>query len=320
MKKLIALGTLVAFNFIGPWGCGHITNPTSPMSKSTTTSATIPNPIFASAWSSAGSTAFVNPQGIALDSNHNVYVTDLYLGEVFEFDENGNLLAQWGNTGSNPLNEPMGIVIENGNIYVADAANARIVEFSSTGSVLAELTPTTPDGSYLFNYPTGVSVDNLGNLYVADNTDEVYEFNASLQLVAQWGVSGATQGLFNYPVVAVEDSLDNVYVANNNADNVIKFNINTGAVSKWGQSGQQNGQFNGPSDVKLDVNGNVYVVDSGNNRIQIFNASGSFLSVFGDVQNSTQGLNLPESMAIDSNGTAYVVDNGNNRIVKYTLN
>ena len=320
MKNFSALTILAALTFIGSWGCGHITNPTSPMSKSNTTSATIPNPVYTSAWSNAGSTAFVNPQGIAVDINHYVYVTDLYLGEVFKFDENGSLLAQWGNTGADPLNEPMGIAVENGNIYVADAANARIVEYSPTGEILAKLTPTTADGNYLFDYPTGISFDTLGNLYVADNTNEVYEFNTSLQLVNQWGNNGATRGLFNYPVDAVEDSSGNVYVANNNMDNVIKFNINTSLASTWGQSGQQNGQFNGPSDVALDSSGDVYVVDTGNNRVQIFDASGAYLSQFGNVLNSTQGLNFPESMAIDTNGTVYVVDNGNNRIVKYTLN
>ncbi len=319
MKKFFSLSVLVILITQGPWGCGHIQNPTSPLVKSSNEPSTTPNPSYVAAWSKAGSVSFVNPQCVAVDENNNIYVTDMYLGEVFKFGTNGNLLAQWSNTGTNILNEPNGIMVENGNIYVADSGNDRIVEFDPNGNMLAQLCPAGSDGYDLFVYPTGISFDPSGNLYVADNSDQVYQFNSSLQLSAQWGVSGSTNGAFNYPVVSAEDGLGNVYIVNNNADNIVKFNPALNNVATWGRIGSQNGQFEGPNDVKLDSNGNVYVVDTGNNRIEVFTTTGTYQIQWGNVSNS-QGLNGPTGIALDSNGNAYVVDNGNNRIVKYTLN
>ncbi len=322
MKKFFSLSALASFLLVGPWGCSHMPNPTAPIVKSSDSqnqASTVPNPSYVAAWSQAGSISFVNPQDVAVDGNNNVYVTDAGLGEIFKFDSNGNLLAQWGNTGANALDEPNGVVVENGNIYVADSGNDRIVEFDPNGDMLAQLCPVTSDGYDLFIYPTGISFDPSGNLYVADNSDQVYQFNSSLQMTAQWGTSGTTNGVFNYPVVSVEDGSGNVYVVNNNSDNVVKFNPATNSVATWGQSGGQNGQFEGPNDVKLDPNGNVYVVDTDNNRIEVLSTSGAYQTQWGNVSGS-QGLNGPTGIALDSNGNAYVVDNGNNRIVKYALN
>src|SRR5579871_350891 len=317
MKKSFSLTALMTLSLLGPFGCGHVMNPLTPTTTAITTTAKIPSPIYKAAWNKAGTISFSNPQCIAVDANGNFYVTDMSSNEVFKLDSNGNLLTQWGNTGTDTLDQPSGIAIHNNNVFVADSSNARVVEYDLSGNIVNELMPPGPDGYSLFVYPTGISFDNAGNMYVADNSDEVYEFNSTVQLIGQWGVSGATNGIFDYPIAATEDGSGNVYVANYNPDNIVKLNAATGTVSVWGKSGSQSGQFYGPTDVKLDANGNVYVVDSGNNRIQVFNANGSYLTQWGNTPNTTQGLNGPNSMAIDSNGNIYVVDNGNSRIVKY---
>jgi len=293
--------------------------PTSPAAQTKTITAPVvaATPAFVSSWTSAGSTSLINPQGIALDANGNIYVTDLYLAKVVKYDANGTLLADWGSRSGVTLSEPTGIAVQNGNIFVADSSNARVVEFDANGNFVAQVNPTDTDGSPLFVYPTGVSFDKQGNLYVSDNSDEVYQFNNSLQLTGQWG-TGSTQGIFDYPVVSAEDGFGNIYVANNNSDRITKLTPSTNAISTWGTFGTQQGQFDGPVDLKLDASGNVYVVDTGNNRIQEFTASGAFLSQFGADSNNVQGLNGPTGMAIDGNGNIYVVDNGNARIVKYS--
>jgi tripartite motif-containing protein 71 len=320
MKKLFLL-SIVSLSLAGPWGCGRMSSPTSPASQnnSSITASTVPQAVYASAWSAAGTGHLINPEGIAVDASHNVYATDMYLDEVFKYDGNGNPLAQWGNSGDTTLDQPQGVAVYNGNVYVADGSNARVVEYDPNGNVLALVRPESADGG-LFTYPTGISFDQAGNMYVSDNSDEVYEFNSSLQLTNQWGASGFTQGLFNYPVVSAEDNSGDIYVVDNNSDNVVKFNPRQGTSSTWGQSGSQAGQFDGPSDVKLDSQGNVYVVDTGNNRVEVFNSNGTYLTQWGQGGSSSQNLNGPESMSIDSNNNVYVVDNGNQRVVKYTLN
>ena len=304
--------------FLGPWGCSKVFTPLSPNHISTPSS--VPTPKYSAAWTKAGSAPLSSPQGIAVDANGNVYVVDTNWDEVFKFDANGSLLAQWGNTGNITLDLPSGAAVYNGNLYVADSGNERVVEYDTNGNVLAVLSPTASDGALLFAYPTGVSFDKQGNLYVSDNSDAVYEFNASLHLTAQWGTSGATQGVFNYPVVSVEDGSGNIYVANNNSDNIVKVDSQTNTATTWGQAGGQNGQFNGPSGIQLDSNGNVYVVDTGNDRVQMFNSNGTYMTLWGQGSDSSQNLNQPNSIALDGNGNAYVADTGNARVVKYSMN
>lgn len=321
MKKTF-LFLISILGLLGPIGCGKLQMPTTPTIQSKSVSTPVPStvPQFTGSWSKAGSTPLVNPQGIAVDASGNIYVTDLDLNQVFKFDPNGNLIAQMGNRNGTALDQPTGITVENGNIFVADSSNARVIEYDSNGNYIAQVCPKDANGDLLFLYPTGVSFDKQGNLYVSDNSDEVFEFNSSFQLVNAWGANGATNGIFNYPVVSAEDGNGNVFVVNNNSDQVTKFNPATNTIFSWGSYGVQNGFFDGPSDVKLDPSGNVYVVDSGNNRIQVFTNSGTYLSQFGASSDPTQSLNGPNGLAIDTNGNIYVVDNGNTRIVKYAQN
>ena len=316
MKKLFFLGTLILSLMGGPWGCGKMMSPISPTAQnapaqSPTATGT---PVYSSQWTMADSQPLSNPLGIAVDGSNNVYVTDADLDEVLKYDANGNLLSHWGNVGQTTLDQPSGIAVKNGNVYVADSANSRVVEYDSNGTVLGIIQPVNGE-YYTFVYPTGISFDAAGNLYVSDNSDAVYQFDNSSHLTAQWTANGS----LNFPVVSLEDASGNVYVANYNSNNIVKFNPQLGTVSTWGQSGTQTGRFNGPSDVKLDPNGNVAVVDTDNNRIQVFSTAGTFLTQWGQDTNSANSLNSPNSLAYDSNGNVFVVDSGNSRVVKYTV-
>ena len=45
--------------------------------------------------------SFLSPQHLAIDSENNVYVTDLGNSRVQKFDSAGNFLNEWGNRGTN---------------------------------------------------------------------------------------------------------------------------------------------------------------------------------------------------------------------------
>ena len=112
-----------------------------------------------------------NPSGIAADRLGHLYVTDAGTGSLLKLIPGISSTVLAGN-----LKGPAGVAIDSlGNVYVAEAGRHRIQKVGADGTV------TTVAGSGIagnsdgtgtaasFNYPSGVALDGLGNLYVADS-------------------------------------------------------------------------------------------------------------------------------------------------------
>ena len=69
-----------------------------------------------------GNSQFISPQGVAVDSQGNVYVVDPGNSRVQKFDSNGKFVQSYGTT--NSLKSPLGIAVDqSGNIFLADNGN-----------------------------------------------------------------------------------------------------------------------------------------------------------------------------------------------------
>jgi DNA-binding beta-propeller fold protein YncE len=109
-----------------------------------------------------------NPVAIAVDTQGNIYVSDVHNRRIVKLSPHGALLAQW-NTGSitNDLG-PAGVAVDAaGNIYLTDSSSDRVEERSPTWQLVA-----TWEGRGVapgrFNLPWGIAIDTLGNAYVAE--------------------------------------------------------------------------------------------------------------------------------------------------------
>lgn len=125
-------------------------------------------------WSSAGG-AFLNPEGIAVDTNGNIYIADTGNDRVVELAPSGSVSNVW-TTGASAFSEPSALALDgSNNLYVADASNQLVQVYngstwSSWSTNVAGL--NLPGGSDVF----GIATDGT-NVYVADvASGKVLEF------------------------------------------------------------------------------------------------------------------------------------------------
>jgi sugar lactone lactonase YvrE len=274
---------------------------------------------------------FKSPEGIAVDSFGNIYVADTGNCRIQKFTSGGTFLTKWGIYGSDDgqFDHPMDVKVDNfGNVYVVDSdspmivntKNQRIQKFTSDGVFVAKWgIYGSEDGQ--FNHPSGVAVDLMGNIYVADARNKrIQKFASNGSFLIKWGTSGSGDGQFQIPRGIAIDKSGNVYVADAANNLIQKFTQDGRFLTKWGTRGFGNGQFDYPTGIAVDNAGHIYVADHNNHRIQKFAPDGAFIAKWGIRGLSDGQFNNPEGIAIDDAGDIFVADSGNNRIQKFTSN
>jgi uncharacterized protein YjiK len=282
-----------------------------------------------------------SPSGVAVDGAGNIFIADSWNHRVRKVDPNGIIttiagsgLGGFGNGGyggdNGPATEAMLDTPEDvatdqvGNLYIADTNNRRIRKVDPNGiittvagsgmpgSYIADGTPAT---QAMLQYPEGVAVDALGNLYIADSGgDRILKVDSSgiITIVAGNGSTGyggdggpAKEAMLNWPGGVVVDASGNVYIADS-GNNLIRRVDPSGiiaTVAGTGDSGYSGdggpaplAMLNYPEGIALDASGNLYVVDCLNNRIRkIWGLSTPTTgSVAGKVTDSSTGIPLPD--------------------------
>lgn len=243
--------------------------------------------------------SFDLPVGVAVDSAGNVYVADTFNNEIRKITPTGVVTTLAGSTTAGDadgtgsaasFNGPEGVAVDaSGNVYVADTGNNEIRKITPTGVVTTlagSLTAGSNDGTGTaasFNGPTGIAVDSVGNLYVADhNNNEIREITPSgvVTTLAGSTTAGNSDGTgssasFSQPQSVAVDGVGNVYVADS-GNNEIRLVAPTGVVTTLAGSataGSTNGpagtaSFDNPSGVAVDASDNLYVGDFNNNEIR----------------------------------------------------
>jgi len=161
-----------------------------------------------------------------------------------------------------------------------------------------------------FQSPIGIALDGVGNIYVADLTNNrIQKFSPDGTFITKWGQFGTGNGQLGFPAGIAVDDDNYVYVVEYFNNRVQKFTASGEHVTKWGSGGFLDGQFSSPSGIAIDKDGKVYVCDSNNNRVQIFSASGSFLGKW--------SVEKPSGIAIDKKNNVYIPDVESNFVQKF---
>ena len=161
---------------------------------------------------SFGGGMFVQPHGISLDREGNVWVADSGGAagkgqQVLKFSPSGKLMMRLGKAGAagagtDEFDQPTAIAFApNGDIYVSEGhaptnGNSRILKFSRTGKLI-KVIGKKGSGADEFLGPHGLATDSRGRLFVADKANaRVQVFDAGGRLVESWKQFGAPQGIF----------------------------------------------------------------------------------------------------------------------------
>ena len=313
----------------------------------------------------------VYPSGVATDAAGNLYIAGG--NRIRKVDAAGAIttIAGSGHTGFSGdggpavqarLDSAVGVAVDSaGNVYITDTRNNRIRKVDSSG-VITTIAGTRISGHAAFSgdggpaveahlrRPSGVEIDDAGNLYIVDthnNRIRKVDTSGIISTIAGSGVSGggefggdggpAVQAHLYDPLGVVRDSAGNLYIADTGNNRIRKVD-SSGVISTFaGREENRDGAFGGdggpataallaePNGVEADSAGNLYIADKGNHRIRKVDSVGVISTFAGTGVNGFGGdggpataaqLSYPYDVATDGAGNLYIADAYNNRIRK----
>ncbi len=257
--------------------------------------------------------AIVDPQGLATErvaGPRNLYIADGRNNQVRRVDAITGTITRIAGTGvagfsgdngpalNAQLSDPVAVALDRaGNVFIGDQNSSRVRRIDTRGSI----TTVAGNGTFGYSgdggaaidaaisYPTGIGVDDGGNLYIADR------YNYRIRKVTPQGVitTFAGDGTFN-PSAPPGDGSQATQV-----------------------------QLGVPTDVVAAPDGSLYIAEFGSHRVRKVRSNGIIVTIAGNGNYGSSGdgglavnalLNGPYRLALDAQGNLFVSDFANDRV------
>lgn len=306
------------------------------------------------------------PSDVVCDEQGNLFISDRSNNRIRKVDAHGIITTyvglgpaefggDFGPAEDALLKYPFGITLDkNGNLFIADRGNNRIRKVDGKGII----TTVAGDGSHFFSgdfgpafqsslaFPTGVAVDEAGNLYIADRNNNRVRKVDSLGIIRT--IIGTGAGDYNgdnevasetslkLPFAVETDAAGNLLIVDRSNFRVRKVNQKTYQVKTIAGNGEflfkgdggpaRGASLETPSGIVIDSQDNIIFADLTHNRIRKINAEGIINTLAGNGYLGNEGdggpavnatLYRPSAMALDAEDNIYLVSSsGSSWIVR----
>ena len=290
--------------------------------------------------------AALEPFFVAFDASGNYYIGTL--AQILRVDKNGQVdvyagsgsasgFSGDGGLATSALTCPQGgLTIDNaGNLFFGDCTG----RIRRIDGVTHLITTVAGNGTYGFSgdggpataatlgTPTGVAVDSVGNLFIADNNARIRRVDAGTQVVTTVPVPALVR-----PHGIAIDSAGKLYVTDLAGHRVYRVDVATQVATVVAGNGTDGfsgdggpataAQMNAPLGVAVDSAGNLFISDLSDRIRRVDSATQVITTVAGNGTYGFSGdggpataaqMNAPLGMAVDSVGDLFIADNGNFR-------
>jgi DNA-binding beta-propeller fold protein YncE len=216
-----------------------------------------------------GEGMYVRPHGMRLDSQGNIWTTDVAGHIVMKMSPAGEVLLTLGTRGqpgnwdeavnSRLLYEPADIAFApGGDVLVVQGhgrGEGRVLRFDKTGRFIKSWGGKgTAPGE--FDQPHSILVNQQGQILVADRENRrVQLFDLDGRLLKMWKFAGLPCGL----LLGADGQ---VYLATGFSGQILRLNGNGKAVAMMGQPGKGLGEFGEAHYLAISPGGDLYVADT----------------------------------------------------------
>ncbi|RPJ20457.1 MAG: hypothetical protein EHM33_28405 [Chloroflexi bacterium] len=216
-----------------------------------------------------GAEMFVMPHGLTIDSEDNLWLTDVGLHQVFKFDHTGKLLITLGERGvpgedASHFNMPTDVAIApDGSFYISDGyGNSRVTRFSADGEYMIGWgNKGTAPGQ--FDVPHSIALDSQGSVYIADRGNARLQiFDEAGQFLKEWESHSLGR-----PWAVRIDTGGDIFVIDGGDQNefwpdrarILKLDPEGQILASFGSYGKAPGQFIWPHALAIGPDGALYI-------------------------------------------------------------